>query len=76
MKNPFVTQNHNTALVATLAISTAALGGLTYWFIRRRQEIAAAAAELKEHASDYLKPHPKKKLRADKHDLESLVNHS
>lgn len=69
MKNPFKKNDNSGLLVAGLAIGAMFAGAITYLYIRKQNEIRAAAYELKEHAQDYLKKKAKKKLRTEIKDL-------
>lgn len=67
MKNPFKKHNNSGKLLAGLALGAAFAGAIVYLYIKRKTDIDAAAAELKENAKNYLKEKRKKakKLKAD-----------
>ncbi|MFD0763298.1 hypothetical protein ACFQZI_00435 [Mucilaginibacter lutimaris] len=69
MKNPFKKKDNSGILIAGLAIGAMFAGAITYLYIRKQNEIRAAADKLKEHAQDYLKKKAKKKLKTDLNEL-------
>ncbi|TFF35729.1 hypothetical protein [Mucilaginibacter psychrotolerans] len=77
MKNPFKKHDNSKLLVAGLTLGAIFAGAITYLYIKRKTDIDAAAAELKEHAKDYLKRQEKKarKLKTDVSELAGIVNH-
>jgi esterase/lipase len=78
MKNPFHKEDNSNLLVAGLALGAIFAGAITYLYIKRKADILAAEAELKEHAQDYLKakaPHVKK-VKTGIHELADIVHHS
>ena len=78
MKNPFKQEDNSGLLIGTLILTAAAVGTATYYYVKRRRELAEAAAQLKEHATDYLKEKAKKakkKQKTDVHELQNLVKH-
>ena len=77
MKNPFKKHDNSNLLIAGLALGAIFTGAITYIYIKRKADIDAAAAELKEHAQDYLKKKEKqlKKHKSDVADLADIVHH-
>ena len=77
MKNPFKKHDNSNKLLAGLALGAIFAGAITYLYIKRKGDIEAAAAELKEHAQDYLKDKGKKakKLKSDISELADIVQH-
>jgi esterase/lipase len=77
MKNPFVKEDNSNILIAGLALGAIFAGAITYLYIKRKADIDAAAAELKEHAQDYLKKKEKKmkKHKTDVSELADIVHH-
>ena len=77
MKNPFKKHDNSNKLLAGLALGAIFAGAITYLYIKRKGDIEAAAAELKEHAQDYLKDKEKKakKLKSDVSELADIVQH-
>ncbi|TSD63970.1 hypothetical protein FFF34_015520 [Inquilinus sp. KBS0705] len=75
MKNIFKKQHSSNKLVAGLALGAIFAGAITYLYIKRKNDIEAAAAELKEHAQDYLKKKEKKakKLKTDVSELADIA---
>jgi hypothetical protein len=73
MKNPFIKHENNGAWIAALALGVITVGTTTYLYLKRRNELADAENERKEHADDYLKTPKKKKQKADAQDLRNLV---
>ncbi|WCT14898.1 hypothetical protein [Mucilaginibacter jinjuensis] len=74
MKNPFKKEDNNSALIAFVAIGAIAAGAITYLYLKKRSALKAATNEVKEHATDYLKPHHlKKKRTTDLHDLGKIA---
>jgi hypothetical protein len=78
MKNPFKKHDNSGKLVAGLALGAAFAGAIVYLYIKRKADIDAAAAELKEHAQDYLKEKRKnaKKLKTDVSELADAIKHN
>jgi len=73
MKNPFKKEDNSSAL-AGIAIGAMVAGAITYLYLKKQAAAKAAAQEIKEHATDYLKPKPlKKKQTTDVHELEKIV---
>jgi len=77
MKNPFKKQDNSNILIAGLALGAIFAGAITWLYIKRKADIDAAAAELHDHAQDYLKKKGKqaKKLKTDVSDLADIVQH-
>jgi esterase/lipase len=77
MKNPFHKEDNSNILIAGLALGAIFAGAITYLYIKRKADIDAAAAELKEHAQDYLKEKGKKakKIKTDISELGDIVHH-
>jgi hypothetical protein len=77
MKNPFKQNDSSGKLLAGLALGAAFAGAIVYLYIKRKADIDAAAAELKEHAQDYLKEKRKgaKKLKTDVSELANVIHH-
>lgn len=79
MKIPFkfTKEDNSNKLLAGLALGAIFAGAITYLYIKRKADIDAAAAELKEHAQDYLKQRKEKakKLKSDVSDLTEIVEH-
>ncbi|MBB5396449.1 MULTISPECIES: hypothetical protein [unclassified Mucilaginibacter] len=78
MKNPFKKHDSSSGkLVAGLALGAIFAGAIVYLYIKRKADIEAEAAELKEHAQDYLKEKHKgaKKLKTDVSELANVVSH-
>jgi hypothetical protein len=77
MKNPFHKEDNSGILIAGLALGAIFAGAITYLYIKRKQDIEAAAAELKEHAQDYLKKKEKhaKKHKTDVSELADVIHH-
>jgi hypothetical protein len=77
MKNPFKKHDSSNKLIAGLALGAIFAGAITYLYIKRKADIDAAAAELKEHAQDYLENKKKKakKLKTDVSELADIVQH-
>lgn len=71
MKNLFNHEDNSGKLIGGLLIGAMFAGAITYLYIKKKQELQAAADELKEHAQDYLKKkdHKKKKLKTDLDEL-------
>jgi hypothetical protein len=78
MKNPFHKEDHSVKLIAGLALGAIFAGAITYLYIKRKADIEDTAAELKEHAKDYLKKKEKfaKKVKTDVNDLADIIHHS
>lgn len=78
MKNPFKKHNNNGLLIAGIIGGAVAAGIITALIIRHRHELAEAAAEAKEHATDYLKDKKQqlKKHKTDVSELADIVSHS
>ncbi|MBD1395526.1 hypothetical protein [Mucilaginibacter glaciei] len=76
MKNPFQQEDNSFKLVAGLALGAIFAGAITYLYIKRKADIDDAAAELKEHAQDYLKDKEKhiKKIKTDVNDLAGIIH--
>lgn len=76
MKNPFHKEDNSKLLLAGLALGAMFAGAITYLYIKKKADIDAEAAELKEHAQDYLKRKEKKvkKLKTDVSDLASHLH--
>jgi cbb3-type cytochrome oxidase subunit 3 len=77
MKNPFKREDNSNILIAGLALGAVFAGAITWLYIKRKQDIDAQAAELKEHAQDYLKKKGKqaKKLKTDVAELGEIIHH-
>ena len=75
MKNPFHKEDNSFKLIAGLALGAVFAGAITYLYIKRKADIEDTAAELKEHAQDYLKKKDKfaKKVKSDVSDLADLI---
>ncbi|OOQ59047.1 hypothetical protein [Mucilaginibacter pedocola] len=75
MKNPFKKQDNSNKLIAGLALGAVFAGVITYLYIKKKAVIDAEAAELKEHAQDYLKAKAKriKKLKSDVSELADSI---
>ncbi|RVU02886.1 hypothetical protein EOD41_02815 [Mucilaginibacter limnophilus] len=79
MKNPFKkNDNSNGLLIAGIIGGAIAAGIITALIINHKRELADAAAEAKEHATDYLKAKSKqlKKHKSDVNDLADIISHS
>lgn len=76
MKNPFHKEDNSNILIAGLALGAIFAGAITYLYIKRKADIEADAAELKEHAQDYLKKKEKqaRKLKTDVSELGNIVH--
>ncbi|MBK0380386.1 hypothetical protein [Mucilaginibacter segetis] len=77
MKNPFHKHHDNSnKLIAGLALGAIFAGAITYLYIKRKADIEAEAARLKEHAQDYLKEKRQKmkKHKSDVDDLEDIIH--
>ena len=76
MKNPFQKEDNSKILIAGLALGAIFAAAITYLYIKRKADIEADAAELKEHAQDYLKKKQKhiKKIKTDVHDLAGIIH--
>ena len=76
MKNPFHKEDNSNILIAGLALGAIFAGAITYLYIKRKADIEAAAAELKEHAQDYLKKKEKqaKKIKTDVSELANIIH--
>lgn len=76
MKNPFQKEENSNGLLAGLALGAIFAGAITYLYIKRKADVEAAAAELKEHAQDYLKEKEKhlKKAKTDVSELAHLIH--
>ena len=76
MKNPFKKHDSNTKLVAGLALGAIFAGAIVYLYIKRKADIDEAAAELKDHAKDYLKEKRKqaKKAKTDVSELADIIH--
>ena len=82
MKNPFVKHNNNTALIASLAVGTAAVGAAAYFFMTEkgsnwRQQMMNRfgfgqnqAEEEVDHTAYLKKPH-----KSAKTDRDELLHH-
>lgn len=73
MKSPFKKDKSNSLLIAGIAGGAIAAGIITALIIRHRHELAEAAAEVKEHAMDYLEKQ-KSKLKQHKSDVNDLTD--
>lgn len=73
MKNPFRKHNSNGLLIAGIIGGAVAAGLITALIIRHRHELAEAAAEAKEHATDYLAK-KNQQLKKHKTDVTELAN--
>ncbi|GGH16292.1 hypothetical protein [Mucilaginibacter phyllosphaerae] len=75
MKNPFKKHDNSNKLVAGLTLGAIFAGAIVYLYTKRKADIDAAAAELKEHAQDYLKEKGKqaKKIKSTVSDLADIV---
>gem|GEM_PF-2602348 len=76
MKNPFKEHDNSNKLIAGLALGAIFAGAIVYLYIKRKADIDAEAAELKEHAQDYLKKKGKqaKKLKTDVSELAEIAH--